>query len=105
MAIRFLPRPPPVDCAEPADVPCFYLGSPKRDHPMFEQRKKELLSAWRELATQANSQMDPEQQYDELLKAADKMEAQGLISSTEWRQLVRDAGSVFTKGIGRAQGQ
>lgn len=63
---------------------------------MFDQRKKELLAAWRNLATQSQLQMDPEQQYDELLKAADEMEAQGIITSAEWRQLVRDAGSVFT---------
>ena len=62
---------------------------------MFDQRKKELLAAWRNLATQSQLQMDPEQQYDELLKAADEMEAQGIITSAEWRQLVRDAGSVF----------
>ena len=63
---------------------------------MFDQRKKELLAAWRNLATQSQLQMDPEQQYDELLKAADEMEEAGLITSAEWRQLVRDAGSVFT---------
>lgn len=63
---------------------------------MFDQRKKELLAAWRKLATQSQLRMDPEQQYDELLKAADEMEEEGLISSAEWRQLVRDAGSVFT---------
>ena len=40
--------------------------------------------------------LDPEEQYDELLKAADEMEEQGLITSAEWRQLVRDAGNVFT---------
>ncbi|MFJ2479828.1 hypothetical protein ACIOWE_06080 [Pseudomonas sp. NPDC087598] len=62
---------------------------------MFDQRKKESLAAWRKLATQSQLRMDPEQQYDELLKAADEMEEQGLITSAEWRQLVRDAGSVF----------
>lgn len=63
---------------------------------MFDQRKTDALAAWRKLATQAQLRMDPEQQYDELLKAADDMEEQGLINSAEWRQLVRDAGSVFT---------
>jgi hypothetical protein len=63
---------------------------------MFDQRKKELLAAWRKLATQSQMRLDPEEQYDELLKAADHMEEQGLITSAEWRQLVRDAGSVFT---------
>ncbi|MBS4078258.1 MULTISPECIES: hypothetical protein [Pseudomonas] len=63
---------------------------------MFDQRKKESLAAWRKLATQSQKRLDPEEQYDELLKAADDMEEQGLITSAEWRQLVRDAGSVFT---------
>ncbi|WP_166219391.1 hypothetical protein [Pseudomonas atagonensis] len=64
---------------------------------MFEQRKKEALAEWRKLATQAQLRMDAEEQYDELLKAADDMELQGLITGAEWRQLVRDAGSVFTR--------
>jgi hypothetical protein len=63
---------------------------------MFDQRKKESLAAWRKLATQSQMRLDPEEQYDELLKAADHMVEQGLITSAEWRQLVRDAGSVFT---------
>ncbi|MBC8999688.1 MULTISPECIES: hypothetical protein [unclassified Pseudomonas] len=71
---------------------------------MFDQRKKELLAAWRKLATQSQPRMDPEEQYDELLKAADEMEEQGLITSAEWRQLVRDASSVFTRDEGRSHG-
>ncbi|MFW9080926.1 hypothetical protein ACOI9X_16870 [Pseudomonas sp. P2757] len=65
---------------------------------MIDQRKRESLAAWRKLATQSQLRMDPEEQYDELLKAADDMEEQGLINSAEWRQLVRDAGNVFTSG-------
>ena len=70
---------------------------------MFDQRKKELLAAWRKLATQSQLRMDPEEQYDELLKAADEMEATGVITGAEWRQLVRDAGNVFTDDTGRTQ--
>ncbi|WNZ81888.1 hypothetical protein [Pseudomonas sp. P108] len=68
---------------------------------MFNQRKQEKLAAWRKLATQSQMRLDPEEQYDELLKAADEMEEQGLITSAEWRQLVRDAGNVFTGESGR----
>lgn len=74
---------------------------------MFDQRKREKqekLAAWRELATQAQMRLDPEEQYDELLKAADEMEEQGLITSAEWRQLVRDAGNVFTADSSRING-
>jgi len=64
---------------------------------MFEQRKRDALAAWRKLATQSPLRMNPEELYEELLKAADDMELQGLITSAEWRQLIRDAGSVFTR--------
>ena len=70
---------------------------------MFDQRKQTKLAAWREMATQPQRHLDPEEQYDELLKAADEMEEQGLITSAEWRQLVRDAGSVFTSDNERTQ--
>jgi hypothetical protein len=40
--------------------------------------------------------MTPEEQYDELLKMADAMENEGLITGAEWRQLIRDAGAAFT---------
>jgi hypothetical protein len=71
---------------------------------MFDQRKQAKLAAWRKLATQSQMRLDPEQQYDELLKAADEMEEQGLITSAEWRQLVRDAGNVFIGETGRTHG-
>ena len=63
---------------------------------MYDQQKKASLAAWRKLAERTEADLDPEEQYDELLKAADQMEEQGLITSAEWRQLVRDAGNVFT---------
>ena len=63
---------------------------------MFDQQKKASLAAWHRMAEQTEAVVDPEQQYDDLLKAADEMEEQGLITSAEWRQLVRDAGNVFT---------
>lgn len=70
---------------------------------MFDQRKQEKLAVWRKLATQSQMRLDPEQQYDELLKAADEMEEEGLITSAEWRQLVRDASNVFTSDPVRTQ--
>jgi hypothetical protein len=48
--------------------------------------------------------MDAEEQYDELLKAADEMERTGLINSVEWRRLVQEASAAFanaTQGLGR----
>ncbi|MED7666093.1 hypothetical protein GXB78_02555 [Pseudomonas moraviensis subsp. stanleyae] len=64
---------------------------------MFDQQKKASLATWRKMAEQTEAALDPEQQYDKLLKAADEMEEQGLITSAEWRQLVRDAGNLFTQ--------
>lgn len=63
---------------------------------MFNQQKEASLAAWRELAAHTQDDPDPEHRYDELLKAADAMEEQGLITSAEWRQLVREAGNLFT---------
>ncbi|MBC3208949.1 hypothetical protein HU755_19275 [Pseudomonas sp. SWRI111] len=63
---------------------------------MSDQLKEALLAAWRKRAGQTEADVDPEDQYDELLKAADQMEEQGLITSAEWRQLVREAGNLFT---------
>lgn len=71
---------------------------------MYDQRKKESLSAWRKLATQSQEPFDPQDQYDDLLKGADDMLEQGLISNAEWRQLVRDAGNVFTRNEAGASG-
>ncbi|MFP0198324.1 MULTISPECIES: hypothetical protein [Pseudomonas] len=71
---------------------------------MYDQRKKESLSAWRKLATQPQGQFDPQDHYDDLLKGADDMLEQGLISNTEWRQLVRDAGNMFTRNETRVSG-
>lgn len=71
---------------------------------MYDQRKKESLSAWRKLATQSQEPFDPQDQYDDLLKGADDMLEQGLISNAEWRQLVRDAGNVFTRNEAGAGG-
>ena len=58
---------------------------------MFNQQKEASLAAWRELATHTQDDPDPEQRYDELLKAADALEEKGLITPAEWRQLVREA--------------
>ncbi|MCP1475915.1 hypothetical protein ABIA54_005236 [Pseudomonas sp. EB276 TE3739] len=71
---------------------------------MFDQQKKASLAAWRKLAEQNEADLDLDQQYDELLKAADEMEEQGLITSAEWRELVRKAGNVFTASEEQPQG-
>lgn len=71
---------------------------------MNDDKREEALVAWYQLLKEPEIRMDAEEQYDELLKAADEMERQGLINSTEWRRLVREAGVTFakaTEGVGR----
>jgi len=70
---------------------------------MNDDRKKQALVAWRKLLEEPEIRMDAEEQYDELLKMADVMEQEGLITAGEWRQLVREAGTRFaqaTEGLG-----
>jgi hypothetical protein len=70
---------------------------------MNDDRKVQALSAWRKLLEEPEIRMDAEEQYDELLKMADAMEQEGLITAGEWRQLVREAGTRFaqaTEGLG-----
>jgi hypothetical protein len=72
---------------------------------MNDDRKQEALDAWYQLLREPAIRMDVEEHYDELLKAADEMERTGLISSLEWRRLVRESGVAFanaTEGLGRA---
>ncbi|WP_085687234.1 MULTISPECIES: hypothetical protein [unclassified Pseudomonas] len=62
---------------------------------MKADEKKKALTAWLQLLRNPEPQMPIEDQYDELLKMADKMEQTDLITAKEWRQLIRDAGAVF----------
>lgn len=71
---------------------------------MTHELKSEALAAWYKLLSEPEIRMDAQDQYDELLKAADEMERNGLIGSDEWRNLVRKAGMAFSKaieGVGR----
>ncbi|RIJ06650.1 hypothetical protein DXT77_28685 [Pseudomonas sp. 91RF] len=62
---------------------------------MFAEKKKKALTEWLQLARNPEPQMSIEEQYDELLKMADEMEEARLVSAREWRQLIRDAGTIF----------
>lgn len=71
---------------------------------MTDDPRQDALAAWYKLLAQPEIRMDVEEQYQELLKAAEEMERKGLISSAEWRTLVREAGVAFysaTEGGGR----
>ncbi|MGH8388199.1 MAG: hypothetical protein ACRESJ_22385 [Pseudomonas sp.] len=53
------------------------------------------MAAWLQLLREPEIRMTAEEQYDELLKMADSMDEEGLISALEWQQLIRDAGVVL----------
>ncbi len=71
---------------------------------MNSERKQQALAAWYQLLNEPLICMDCEDQYDELLKAADEMERLEIINSTEWRQLVREAGLAFAKATAGVEG-
>ena len=62
---------------------------------MNSEQKQQALAAWYQLLNEPLIGMECEDQYDDLLKAADEMERLEIINSTEWRQLVREAGMTF----------
>lgn len=62
---------------------------------MKEARRRLALTTWQELFTLSENRIDAEDRYDRLLRSADDMECEGLITSTEWRKLVQQAGTLF----------
>jgi len=64
---------------------------------MREEQRKQALSAWRRLFALPENRVDAEDRYNQLLSAADDMERMQLISSDEWRKLVQQAGTAFSK--------
>jgi hypothetical protein len=64
---------------------------------MREEDRKQALAAWRKLLEEPEVRMGAEEQYDDLLKMADTMEQDELITPEEWRHLVRKAGVKFAQ--------
>jgi hypothetical protein len=62
---------------------------------MKEKHRREAISAWQDLFNLPGDCVDAEDRYDRLLRSADDMERKGLISSTEWRKLVQQAGTLL----------
>lgn len=59
---------------------------------MREAQRRLAMTAWRKLFTLPETNIDAEDRYFRLLRAADDMERADLISSDEWRKLVQQAG-------------
>lgn len=66
---------------------------------MNDDQKETALLAWRRLLKEPGIRMDPEEHYDELLKAADELERTGVISNSEWRKLVKEASTAFANVV------
>lgn len=62
---------------------------------MKEAQRRLAITAWRQLFTLSDNRIDAEDRYNRLLKAADDMERDGLITSAEWRKLAQQAGTLF----------
>jgi hypothetical protein len=62
---------------------------------MREEQRRLAMTAWRDIFALAGSQMDAEFKYFELLRRADAMERNGLITSVEWRKLAQQAGTLL----------
>lgn len=64
---------------------------------MNEVQRRLAITAWRRLFTLSENRIDAEDRYNRLLRSADDMEREGLITSTEWRKLAQQAGTLFAR--------
>jgi hypothetical protein len=62
---------------------------------MKEVQRRLAITAWRQLFTLPEHRIDAEDRYERLLRAADDMERDGLITSVEWRKLAQQAGTLL----------
>ncbi|WP_426427371.1 hypothetical protein [Pseudomonas palmensis] len=58
---------------------------------MNDTDKRQALQNWRQTLVHEHASLDAEQRYDKALMAADALEVAGIISSREWRELVKEA--------------
>jgi hypothetical protein len=63
---------------------------------MKEVQRKLAITAWRQLFTLSENRIDAEDRYYRLLRSADDMEREGLITSAEWLKLAQQAGTLFS---------
>lgn len=62
---------------------------------MKEAQRRLAITAWRRLYAMPENHIDAEDRYNRLLRAADDMERECLITSAEWRKLAQQAGTWF----------
>ena len=62
---------------------------------MKEVQRRLAITAWRQLFMLPENHIDVDDRYNRLLRSADDMEREGLITSIEWRRLAQQAGTWF----------
>lgn len=60
------------------------------------KRRRKAVLAWCTLYRASDSSIEVEERYNQLLSAADDMEREALITSTEWRRFAQCAARLFT---------
>jgi hypothetical protein len=63
---------------------------------MRDVQRQQAITAWRRLFTLPENRIDAEDRYHRLLKSADDMEREGLITDVEWLKLAQQAGTLFS---------
>lgn len=71
---------------------------------MNDDPKAQTLSAWHELLTNPEVQMDARERYDELLRLADNFREKGIIDSQERKALIEVATVAYMRAVGVGAG-
>jgi hypothetical protein len=66
---------------------------------MNDDPKAQALSAWHELLTNPEVQMDAREQYDELLRLADYFREKGIIGPEERKTLIEVATAAYARAV------
>ncbi|CAI8837560.1 Transcriptional regulator [Pseudomonas sp. IT-P253] len=71
---------------------------------MYEDPKSQALAAWQQLLELADVRMTAQEQYEELLRLAEKYLKQGFIDRDERKQLVTEATKRYARAVAGAGG-
>lgn len=66
---------------------------------MYDDTKAQALSAWQELLTNPEAQMDEQTWYDELLRLADNFREKGIIDLEERKALIQIATIAYVRAV------
>lgn len=66
---------------------------------MYDDAKVKAFSAWHDLLVSPDTQMNAQEQYDELLRLADYFQEKGIISPVERKTLIEVATVAYTRAV------